>query len=419
MRHLPLVDPELSALLDREAARQETTLELVASENFVPPAILEAQGSILTNKYAEGYPGRRYHGGCEHIDAIEALCIERAKALFGADHANLQPHSGVNANLAVYQAVLEPGDPIVAMSLKAGGHLSHGAKASLTGRAWRPTHYGVHRETERIDLDEVRDLVRRVRPKMLICGASAYPRRIDYEGFRAVADEFGCLLMTDMAHIAGLVAAKVLPSPVPTCDFVTSTTTKTLRGARGGFILCRGRFADAIDRAIFPGTQGGPILQNLAAKGTTFRLAGTRAFAEYAARTVANARVLAERLTERGWRIVTGGTDNHLVLADVRPKGTTGDAAEAVLESVGLLVNKNSIPFDPNPPVSPSGVRLGTAALSTRGFTPDAMARVADLIDGAVTRREDGTVLTAIREEVRDLARAFPLYLGFGEGEAL
>jgi glycine hydroxymethyltransferase len=305
------------------------------------------------------------------------------------------------------------------MSLKAGGHLSHGAKASLTGRAWRPTHYGVHRETERIDLDEVRDLVRRVRPKMLICGASAYPRRIDYEGFRAVADEFGCLLMTDMAHIAGLVAAKVLPSPVPTCDFVTSTTTKTLRGARGGFILCRGRFADAIDRAIFPGTQGGPILQNLAAKGTTFRLAGTRAFAEYAARTVANARVLAERLTERGWRIVTGGTDNHLVLADVRPKGTTGDAAEAVLESVGLLVNKNSIPFDPNPPVSPSGVRLGTAALSTRGFTPDAMARVADLIDGAVTRREDGTVLTAIREEVRDLARAFPLYLGFGEGEAL
>ena len=419
MRQLGIVDPELGALLDREAARQELTLELIASESFVPPAILEVQGSLLTNKYAEGYPGQRYHGGCQFIDAIEQMAIDRAVGLFGAEHANVQPHSGVNANLAVYQAILQPGDPILAMDLKHGGHLSHGAKASLTGRVYRAVHYGVDPDTERVDLDQVRDLAREHRPKLLVTGASAYPRKLDYAAFREIADEVGALLLTDMAHIAGLVAGRVLPSPVPHCHFVTSTTTKTLRGARGGFILCRREYAAAVDRAIFPGTQGGPILQNVAAKALTFRLAGTESFARYAQTTVDNAAALAEVLAARGYRIVSGGTDNHLLLVDLRPKGLTGDVAEEALESVGIMVNKNLIPFDPEKPTVTSGIRIGLGALTTRGFQVPDMEILGELIDRTLTGQGDETTLGEVRGQVLDLCLGHPLYCRFGEGDGL
>lgn len=417
MSSLSLVDPEMARLVDAEQARQELTLELIASENFVPPAIMEAQGSVLTNKYAEGYPGRRYHGGCEFIDAMEQLAIDRAKALFGAEHANVQPHSGVNANLAVYAAVLNPGDPILAMDLRHGGHLSHGAKASLTGKVYRTFHYGVRRDTERIDMDEVRSLARECRPKLIISGASAYPRKIDYEAFREIADEVGALLMTDMAHIAGLVAGKALSSPVPHCDFVTSTTTKTLRGARGGFILCRQQFAAAIDAAIFPGTQGGPILQNVIAKGTTFKLAGTEGFAAYARQTISNAQCLAACLAQKGYRVVSGGTDNHLLLVDLGTKGLSGAEAESALESVGIMVNKNLIPFDTKPPLVTSGIRIGLAALTTRGFKEKEIGLVGELIDRTLQGRSDSLVLEGIKEEVRELCLRFPLYQHFGEAE--
>ncbi|WP_352426233.1 serine hydroxymethyltransferase [Aminomonas paucivorans] len=419
MRQLGIVDPELGAILDREAARQELTLELIASESFVPPAIMEVQGSLLTNKYAEGYPGQRYHGGCQFIDALESLAIGRAKGLFGAEHANVQPHSGVNANLAVYQAVLQPGDTILAMDLKHGGHLSHGSKASLTGRVYRGVHYGVRPDTERVDLDQVRALAREHRPRLLVTGASAYPRILDYPAFREIADEVGALLLTDMAHIAGLVAAGVLPSPVPHCHFVTSTTTKTLRGARGGFILCREEFAPAVDKAIFPGTQGGPILQNVAAKALTFKLAGTESFARYARNTVANAAALARNLTDRGYRIVSGGTDNHLLLVDLRPKGLTGDVAERALESVDIMVNKNLIPFDPEKPTVTSGIRIGLGALTTRGFGEKDMPVLGELLDRALQGRGDEKVLKDVKGQVLDLCLAHPLYCRFGEGDGL
>jgi glycine hydroxymethyltransferase len=419
MSMLSLVDPEVAALLDKEAARQNSTLEMIASENFVPPAILEAQGSILTNKYAEGYPGNRYHGGCEFIDGIEALAIERAKSLFGADHANVQPHSGVNANLGVYQAVLQPHDTILSMDLRHGGHLSHGAKASITGRFFNIVHYGVHPETERIDFDQVESLAMEHRPKIIIAGGSAYPRVIDFPRFREIADKVGAFFMVDMAHIAGLVAAKVHPSPVPYADFVTSTTTKTLRGARGGFILCRKEFAQKIDKAIFPGTQGGPILQNVMAKAVTFRLAGTQEFARMQAQVVKNAAALAETLSSAGYRIVSGGTDNHLMLVDMRPRGMTGVFAEETLAKIGIMVNKNLIPFDTAPATVTSGIRIGAAAVTTRGLEESDMKQVGGLMDQALTSASDETALAGLREEVRRICLRKPLYLHFGEGALL
>ncbi len=419
MRTLSLVDPEIAALLDKEAARQNSTLEMIASENFVPPAILEAQGSILTNKYAEGYPGNRYHGGCEFIDGIEALAIERAKSLFGADHANVQPHSGVNANLAVYQAVLQPHDTILSMDLRHGGHLSHGAKASITGRFFNIVHYGVHPETERIDYDQVESLALEHRPKLIVAGGSAYPRVIDFARFREIADKVGALFMVDMAHIAGLVAAKVHPSPVPYADFVTSTTTKTLRGARGGFILCRKEYAQKIDKAIFPGTQGGPILQNVMAKAVTFRIAGTEEFARMQAQVVKNASTLAETLGAAGYRIVSGGTDNHLMLVDMRPRGMTGVFAEETLAKIGIMVNKNLIPFDTAPATVTSGIRIGAAAVTTRGLGAEDMKHVGSLMDKALSNASDDRLLETLRKEVRQICLRHPLYLHFGEGALL
>jgi glycine hydroxymethyltransferase len=419
MSMLSLVDPEMAALLDKEAARQNCTLEMIASENFVPPAILEAQGSILTNKYAEGYPGNRYHGGCEFIDGIEALAIERAKSLFGADHANVQPHSGVNANLGVYQAVLQPHDTILSMDLRHGGHLSHGAKASITGRFFNIVHYGVHPQTERIDMDQVETLALEHRPRLIVAGGSAYPRVIDFARFREIADKVGALFMVDMAHIAGLVAAKVHPSPVPFADFVTSTTTKTLRGARGGFILCRKEYAQKIDKAIFPGTQGGPILQNVMAKGVTFRIAGTAEFARMQAQVVKNASTLAGTLSAAGYRIVSGGTDNHLMLVDMRPRGMTGVFAEETLAKIGIMVNKNLIPFDTAPATVTSGIRIGAAAVTTRGLREDDMKQVGALMDRAMTNASDERLLEGLREEVRQICLRRPLYLHFGEGALL
>lgn len=416
MRTLSLVDPEIAALLDKEAARQNMTLEMIASENFVPPAILEAQGSILTNKYAEGYPGNRYHGGCEFIDGIEALAIERAKSLFGADHANVQPHSGVNANLGVYQAVLQPHDTILSMDLRHGGHLSHGAKASITGRFFNIVHYGVHPETERIDYDQVEALALEHRPKLIVAGGSAYPRVIDFPRFREIADKAGALFMVDMAHIAGLVAAKVHPSPVPYADFVTSTTTKTLRGARGGFILCRKDYAQKIDKAIFPGTQGGPILQNVMAKAVTFRIAGTSEFASLQARVVKNAATLARVLSAAGYRIVSGGTDNHLMLVDMRPRGMTGVFAEETLAKIGIMVNKNLIPFDTAPATITSGIRIGAAAVSTRGLAVEDLENVGGLMDQALSNASDEKLLEGLRAQVREICLKHPLYLHFGEG---
>ena len=416
MRTLSLVDPEIAALLDKEAARQNMTLEMIASENFVPPAILEAQGSILTNKYAEGYPGNRYHGGCEFIDGIEALAIERAKSLFGADHANVQPHSGVNANLGVYQAVLQPHDTILSMDLRHGGHLSHGAKASITGRFFNIVHYGVHPETERIDYDQVEALALEHRPKLIVAGGSAYPRVIDFPRFREIADKAGALFMVDMAHIAGLVAAKVHPSPVPYADFVTSTTTKTLRGARGGFILCRKDYAQKIDKAIFPGTQGGPILQNVMAKAVTFRIAGTSEFASLQARVVKNAATLAGVLSAAGYRIVSGGTDNHLMLVDMRPRGMTSVFAEETLAKIGIMVNKNLIPFDTAPATITSGIRIGAAAVSTRGLAVEDLENVGGLMDQALSNASDEKLLEGLRAQVREICLKHPLYLHFGEG---
>jgi len=419
MRTLSLVDPEIAALLDKEAGRQNSTLEMIASENFVPPAILEAQGSILTNKYAEGYPGNRYHGGCEFIDGIETLAIERAKSLFGADHANVQPHSGVNANLGVYQAVLQPHDTILSMDLRHGGHLSHGAKASITGRFFNIVHYGVHPETERIDYEQVESLALEHKPKIIIAGGSAYPRVIDFARFREIADRVGALFMVDMAHIAGLVAAKVHPSPVPYADFVTSTTTKTLRGARGGFILCRKEYAQKIDKAIFPGTQGGPILQNVMAKAVTFRLAGTAEFARLQRQVVKNASTLAATLSAAGYRIVSGGTDNHLMLVDMRPRGMTGVFAEETLAKIGIMVNKNLIPFDTAPATVTSGIRIGAAAVTTRGLLEDDLERVGGLMDQALSAASDEKVLSSLNGQVREICLRHPLYLHFGEGALL
>lgn len=410
MNKLQAVDPEIAALVARELVRECSTIELIASENFVPECIMEAQGTILTNKYAEGYPGRRYHGGCEVIDEIESLAIERAKTLFGADHANVQPHSGVNANLAVYMALLEPGDTILGMDLRHGGHLSHGSKVSITGKYYRSFAYGVDEKTELIDYGQIEEAAKTHKPKMIVAGGSAYSRVIDFKRFREIADSVGAFLMVDMAHIAGLVAAGVHPSPVPWADVVTSTTTKTLRGARGGFILCRKGHAAAIDKAIFPGTQGGPILQNVLAKAVTFKIAATEGFRVYARQVQTNARCMAETLVKLGLRIVSDGTDNHLMLVDLRPWNQTGVAAETALGEVGITVNKNMIPFDPAPPTIASGIRLGTAAVTARGFVEKDIEKVAKII-GKVLQQGNGFDPSYYKGEVQNLCRLNPLYL--------
>ncbi|MCF7936131.1 MAG: serine hydroxymethyltransferase [Synergistales bacterium] len=410
MYNLTAVDPEAAALVGRETVRESSTIELIASENFVPACIMEAQGSVLTNKYAEGYPGKRYHGGCGVIDDIETLAIERATSLFGADHANVQPHSGVNANLAAYMALLEPGDTILGMNLRHGGHLSHGSQASITGRYYRAFAYGVDPETEQLDYPRIEEMAREHRPRMIVAGGSAYARVIDFHRLREIADQVGAYLLVDMAHIAGLVAAGLHPSPVPCADVVTSTTTKTLRGARGGFILCRKEHAAAIDKAVFPGTQGGPILQNVLAKAVTFRIAATEEFRSYAEQVRSNARTMAETLAKDGLRIVSGGTDNHLLLVDLRPRGHTGAAAETALDSVGITVNKNMIPFDPAPPAVTSGIRIGTAAVTSRGFTERDIEQVAGLIT-KVLEEEEGFDPTPYRQEVARICRKRPLYL--------
>ena len=404
------IDPELAAAIEGEKERQNLTIELIASENFVPEVILEAQGSLLTNKYAEGYPGRRYHGGCQFIDVVESLAIERAKMLFGAEHANVQPHSGVNANLAVFMAVLNPGEKILGMNLSHGGHLSHGASVSISGKFFESYSYGVDKDSGLIDYDEVERIACKVRPKLIIAGASAYSRIIDFKRFSQIANKVGAYLMVDMAHIAGLVAAGAHPSPIPYADFVTFTTTKTLRGARGGNILCKKEFAESIDKAIFPGIQGGPIPQIIAAKALTFKLAMTDEFKAYGTQVVKNAKVMAEVLKSNGFDIVSGGTDNHLMLVDLRSKKMTGAQAESKLEEVGVTVNKNMIPYDPEKPTVTSGIRIGLAAVTSRGFDEDDTKRVANLV-AKVLDNEDEAQLARFKREVRELCMAHPIYM--------
>jgi glycine hydroxymethyltransferase len=411
MQRLHIIDPEAALLLDGEKRRQISTIELIASENFVYPTILEVQGSILTNKYAEGYPGRRYHGGCEYIDGMESLAIERAKTLFEADHANVQPHSGVSANLAALSALLEPGDRILGMKLKHGGHLSHGSGVSITGTVYSSHSYGVNRETELLDYEEIDALAGEHKPKLIIAGGSAYPREIDFARIREIADRHDAYLLVDMAHIAGLVAAKIHPSPVPFADIVTTTTTKTLRGARGGVILCKEQYTKKVDKAVFPGTQGGPILQNVLAKAVTFKIAATEGFADYQRRVVRNAQCLAAHLADQGFRIVTGGTDNHLMLVDLRPKDLTGDIAEKALEKIGITVNKNMIPYDPQPPTKASGIRIGTPAVTSRGFEEEDISHIGELIGDVLSKAKTDFDPSAYREKVAALCRAHPLYL--------
>ncbi len=410
MNRLRSVDSEAAALVEAELKRQNTTLELIASENFVYEAILEAQGSIMTNKYAEGYPGKRYHGGCEQIDLMEDLARQRACQLFKTDHANVQPHSGVNANLAAYMALIQPGDTILGMFLQHGGHLSHGSKVSITGSFYRSFFYGVNPDTELIDYDDVRSKALEHKPRLIIAGGSAYSRTIDFSIFREIADEAGALFLVDMAHIAGLIAAGVHPSPVEYADIVTSTTTKTMRGARGGFILCGKDRADAVDRAVFPGTQGGPILQNVLAKAVTFKMAMQPAFRQYQEQVVKNADLLARSLRDRGLRIVTGGTDNHLLLVDLQPANLTGHQGEIILEELGITVNKNMIPFDPRPPAVTSGIRMGTAAITSRGMKEDEVSEIASIIATALGEGENLDP-APYRQRVMELCRQFPLYL--------
>ncbi len=406
---LEQADPAIAELLARELRRQQEGLELIASENFASRATLRAMGSCLTNKYAEGYPGKRYYGGCEVVDEVERLAIARARALFGADHANVQPHSGAQANFAAFMAVLPPGATLLAMSLPHGGHLSHGHSVNHSGAIWRAAHYGVDTATGRIDYDRVRDLARTERPGLIIAGGSAYARVIDFAAFRGIADEVGAVLLVDMAHFAGLVAGGAHPSPVPHAQLVTSTTHKTLRGPRGGLILCHADLARAVDKSVFPGTQGGPLEHVIAAKAVAFGEALTADFRRYARQVVVNAQALAAALLDRGYDIVSGGTDTHLMLVDLRPKRLTGKVAEAALGRAAITVNKNTIPDDPESPFVTSGIRLGTPAVTTRGMGVPEMIRIADLVDRALVAADEEAV-AAVRGEVLALAAEFPLY---------
>ena len=401
-------DPELHALVEAEITRQRDSIRLIASENYVSRAVLEATGSVLTNKYSEGYAGRRYYEGQQFIDRIEQLAIDRACALFGADHANVQPYSGSPANLAVYSALLKPGDTILGMALPAGGHLTHGWKVSMTGKFFQAVQYGVRRDTGLIDYDEVRSLALEHRPKIIVAGATAYPRIIDFERFKAIADEAGAYLLADMAHISGLVAAGVHPSPVPHADAVSTTTHKTLRGPRGGMILCKAAHKKKIDRAVFPGLQGGPHNHTTAAIAVALAEAATDAFKAYAAQIVANAKALAEALQAEGFEVVSGGTDNHLILVDVTPRGVAGKPMARAMARAGLVCNYNSVPFDPRPPMDPSGLRLGTPAVTSRGFGASEMNAIASWMGRVVTHIEDEDALTAIAAEVAELCGGFP-----------
>ena len=403
-------DPEVARAIEQELNRQQNSIELIASENFVSRAVLEAQGSVLTNKYAEGYPARRYYGGCEYVDIVENIARDRAKTLFGAEHANVQPHSGAQANMAVYHALLKPGDTVLGMNLRHGGHLTHGSPVNFSGKLYNFVAYGVDPETEQIDYDEVREQAKNHRPRLIVAGASAYPRTIDFAKFREIADEVGALFMVDMAHIAGLVATGHHPSPVPYADVVTTTTHKTLRGPRGGMILCKKGYAKAIDRAVFPGIQGGPLMHVIAAKAVALGEALKEEFKTYIQRVVDNARVLGETLKEEGLRLVSGGTDNHLLLIDVRPLKITGAIAETALEKVGITVNKNAIPFDPEKPTVTSGIRIGTPAVTTRGFTTEDMKEIGKIMAMVLKHVDDETVLKEAREKVAALNKKYPLY---------
>jgi glycine hydroxymethyltransferase len=405
------VDPAIAEIIQAETRRQEEGLELIASENFVSPAVLEAVGSPLTNKYAEGYPGKRYYGGCEEVDRAEQLAIDRARSLFGAAAANVQPHSGSQANMAAYMAIMKPGDTLLALDLNSGGHLTHGSAFNFSGKLYKAVHYGLLRDSETIDFAQVAALAKEHQPRVLVVGASAYPRTLDFPRFKEIADSVGARLMVDMAHIAGLVAGGVHPSPVPYADIVTSTTHKTLRGPRSGMILSREEYAKALNSQIFPGIQGGPLMHVIAAKAVAFLEASQPAFKDYARQVVQNARALAEGLAGQGVRLVSGGTDNHLMLLDLRPKKITGKAAEEVLGKAGITVNKNQIPFDPEKPTVSSGVRVGTPALTTRGMKEAQMAVVARLIGQALDHPGDDAVLARVRGEVKELTRSFPLYL--------
>ena len=412
MKHLRVwdVDPEVAEAILGELERQEYKLEMIASENFASTAVMEAQGCVMTNKYAEGYPGKRYYGGCEFVDVAERLAIERAKKLFGAEHVNVQPHSGTQANMAVYMAVLKPGDTILAMDLAHGGHLSHGAKVNFSGKLYNVVFYGVRKDTETIDYDQVRALAKEHKPKLIVVGASAYPRVIDFEAFRKIADEVGAYVIADIAHIAGLVAAGIHPSPIPYCEFVTTTTHKTLRGPRGGLIMCKEKFAKDIDKTVFPGIQGGPLMHVIAAKAVALKEALTEEFKEYQRQIVKNAKALANRLVKHGLRIVSGGTDNHLMLVDLRPIGITGNVAEKALEEAGITVNKNMIPFDPEKPTVTSGIRIGTPALTTRGMGEGEMEEIGDLIAYVLKNIDKPEVRREVRKKVRSLCERFPLY---------
>jgi len=408
--NLRKTDPEIAETLDNEAARQHHGLELIASENFVSEAVLEAMGSVMTNKYAEGYPGRRYYGGCEVVDVAERLARSRAKELFGAESANVQPHSGSQANQGVYFTALEPGDTILGMDLSHGGHLTHGHTMNLSGILYNVVAYGVRREDERIDYDALEKLAAEHKPKMIVCGASAYPRTIDFERIAAIGAEHGAATMADIAHIAGLVATGRHPSPVPHCDFVTTTTHKTLRGPRGGLIMCKKKHAKALNKMVFPGLQGGPFMHIIAAKAVAFKEAMQPSFAEYTDKVIVNAKTLAEAMAGHGYRIVSGGTDNHLFLLDVFSKGITGKEGEIALDKAGVTVNKNTIPFDENSPMVASGLRIGAPALTTRGMGPTQMERVGEFIARGLAARDDETELAAIRAEVGRFAADFPLY---------
>jgi len=403
-------DPEVADAIVRDIERQQTRINLIASENYASRAVLEAQGSVLTNKYAEGYPGRRYYGGCEFVDAVERLAVERAKALFGAEHVNVQPHSGSQANFAAYFAVLQPGDKILAMNLAHGGHLTHGSPVNFSGQLFQVIPYGVDPKTETLDYDHVARLAREHRPKMVVAGATAYPRHFDFPRLREIADEVGAYLLVDMAHFAGLVAGKVHPDPVPYAHLVTSTTHKTLRGPRSGMILCKEELAKAVDRAVFPFSQGGPLMHVIAAKAVCFQEASTPAFRAYAAQIVRNAQALAEELQRHGFHITSGGTDNHLMLVDLRSKGLTGKVAEDALGEAHIVVNKNMVPFDPQKPTVTSGMRLGTPAVTTRGMREDEMRQIGRWIARVLAAPDDEAVKARVRGEVHELCSNFPIY---------
>jgi len=410
VKDLKQTDPEIYAAIQKELGRQNDNLELIASENFASLAVLEAQGSVLTNKYAEGYPGKRWYGGCEYVDIVESLAIERAKKIFGAEHANVQPHSGSQANMAVYFAAINPGDTVLAMDLSAGGHLTHGHPNNFSGKLFKMVGYGVDKQTEALDYDAIQELATVHKPKMILAGASAYPRTIDFKRFREIADSVGAYLFVDMAHIAGLVATGLHPSPVPYADFVTSTTHKTLRGPRGGFILCKQEFAKKIDSQIFPGIQGGPLMHVIAAKAVAFGEALTSEFKQYQQQLMKNAVELAKALEKKGFRIVSGGTDTHLMLVDLNAKNVTGKDASRILGEVNITVNKNMIPFDEKGPLVTSGIRLGTPAVTTRKMKEPEMQKIASLINDALENPADQEKLAQVRKQVIDLNKKFPLY---------